>query len=101
MGMRGRDGHYKLIYEDFTIRITPGGSKYLEFKETPKHAQVRPMQADHLMWSTPNNLSCCPLHIFEIFLQKLPPETCNSESPFYLAVNYNHLNDIIWYKKHW
>ncbi len=24
---------------------------------------------------------------------------CKSESPFYLAVNYNYSNDDIWYKK--
>ncbi len=41
------------------------------------------------LWTTPNNISPSPLRIFEKFLQKRPVEMCKSESPFYLAVNYN------------
>ncbi len=71
-------------------------------KEIPRHVQVTQMQvanSNPKMWNTPNNISQCPLRSFEKFLQKRPVEVCKSESPFYLAVNYNYSNDDIWYKK--
>jgi len=33
------------------------------------------------------------------FFKKRPQEMCTHESPFYLAVSYNHSNDDLWYKK--
>ncbi len=103
MGLRGRNEHYKLTYRDLAIQTIPDGPKYVEFNErdtkicsgeTNPSRQFKPK-----MWSTPNNLSRCPLRNFEMFLQKCHPEMCTSESPFYLAVNYHHLNDNIWYNK--
>ncbi len=91
------------LHGDFCIHSTPDGFKYVEFNkrdtkihsgETNASRQFKPK-----MWNTPNNISRCPLRIFEKFLQKRPVEMCKSESPFYLAVNYNYSNDDIWYKK--
>ncbi len=103
MGMRGRDEHYKLTYGDFCIHSTPDGFKYVEFNERDTKTRSGETNASRQfkpkMWNTPNNISRCPLRIFEKFLQKRPVEMCKSESPFYLAVNYNYSNDDIWYKK--
>ena len=65
MGLRGRDEHYKLTYGDLAIQTIPDGPKYVEFNErdtkicsgeTNPSRQFKPK-----MWSTPNNLSRCPL----------------------------------------
>ncbi len=102
-GDGGRDEHYKLTYGDFCIYSTPDGFKYVEFNEKDTKTRSGETNASRQfkpkMWNTPNNISRCPLHIFEKFLQKRPVEMCQSESPFYLAVNYNYSNDDIWYKK--
>ncbi len=81
MGMRGRDEHYKLTYDDFCIHSTPDGFKYVEFNERDTKTRSGETNASRQfkpkMWNTPNNISRCPLRIFEKFLQKRPVEMCN------------------------
>ena len=103
MGMRGRDEHYKLTFGDFVIKSIPDGFKYVEFNERDTKTRSGETSASRhfkpKMWSTPDNQARCPVLIFEKFLQKCPPEMCKTESPFYLAVNYKHSTDDLWYKK--
>ncbi len=85
------------------ILVSTDGFKYVKFNE--RDTKTRSGESNSCrqfkpkMWSTPNNPSWCPVRIFETFLHKRPTEMCKSVSAFYLAINYNHSNDGIWYKK--
>ncbi len=103
MGLRGRDEHYKLMYGYFSIHSTSEGFKYVEFNERDtKHVQVSLIHAAN---SSPKcgahlTIPLGALYVFlKLFFIKCPTEMCKSVSPFYLAINYNHSNDDIWYKK--
>ena len=104
MGMRGRDEHYKLKYGDLNIHTTDEGYKYVEFNERDTKTRSGESSASRpfspKMWSTPQNNQQCPVRIYEKYLQKRPPQMCEPDSPFYLAVNYkpSPANEY-WYKQ--
>ena len=69
MGMRGRDEHYKLQYDDFLVKSTTDGVEYIEFNErdikTHSGASRDIRAFSPKVWSTPLNPDRCPVRIVE------------------------------------
>ena len=87
-GLRGRQEHYSMMVEDFSIISTPDNVvKYITFKEGPTKTRQGGLRIAHRtvqpkMFSTSGER--CPVMLLEEMLSTRPPEMRHSE-PFYLT----------------
>ena len=109
MGTRGCDEHHKFKFGDFAIKKNSNGHEFVEFLaergtktrtgETEKSTNADARKFKPKMWATPQQLDRCPVALFQKDISHRPPELCEPESPFYLALNYNKTPKFFWYKK--
>ncbi|CAH3034262.1 unnamed protein product [Porites evermanni] len=87
-GLRGRQEHYSMTVEDFSIITSPDSVvKYITFKEGPTKTRQGGLRIAHRavqpkMFSTGGER--CPVMLFEEMLSRRPPEMRDS-GPFYLT----------------
>lgn len=109
MGTRGCDEHHKFRFGDFTIRADSEGHEFVEFSsergtktrsgETEKSTNADSRKFKPKMWATQQREDRCPVALFRKFIDNRPPEMCQPDSPFYLAINHNRKQGSFWYKK--
>lgn len=99
-GLRGRDNHYNLKMEEFSIKIDNSGRKYVQFIEGPSKTRqgglnYKQRNINPRMYG--NGGDRCPVRLFELYKAKRPAELRNS-GPLFLAVIDNPKNPDVWYK---
>ena len=87
-GLRGRQEHYSMIVEDFSIITSPDSAvKYVTFKEGPTKTRQGGLRITHRAVQPKmfaNGGERCPVMLFEEMLARRPPEMRDS-GPFYLT----------------
>ena len=100
-GLRGRQEHYQMKVEDFTLQHDDDGTEFLTFEEgLTKTRQgglsVKNRLVTSKMFATVQEKRC-PVMLFKLYLEKRPKEMKTS-SPFYLSIIDKPVSNI-WFKK--
>ena len=90
-GFRGRQEHHQLKFGDFKIVCT-GAGKYVEWSvERMRKVAANERKFNPKMWATGHE-ERCPVMLFEEYVAQRQSAMCLSDSPFWLAINYNPSN---------
>ncbi|XP_066932309.1 uncharacterized protein KIAA1958-like [Clytia hemisphaerica] len=99
-GMRGRDNHYNLEIDDFSLKVDNNGRTYVHFVEGPSKTRqgglnFKARSINPRMYAIGG--ARCPVRLFEAYISKRPEELRN-KGPLFLAIIDNPRSQNVWYK---
>lgn len=106
-GLRGRDEHRNMRFQDVEIKTANNGKEFLLFKERnsktmdgTKRDDYRPVRPK--IFAT-DETEFDPIRLFKLFISKRPTEACAENSPMYLTpitdAKFQKQPDGPWYLK--
>ena len=103
LGFRGSQESRDMRWGDFNIKEDDDGDRFVEFTERATKTRTGQTGSSRVytptLYSQPEKGSNCPVWLFEKYAVLRPPGMCDSDSPFFLAINHQGWVKGQWYKK--